>query len=1329
MPLDALVALRFTRPVRVETVNALTVFLSGPRGLEPVTVIPAEAGMLAFLTPENLLESGVTYTVTLNGVTDDVGQAVPFTTVRFTTVPATLPGGSAAAAGSARSATPSTGPRSLTADEEWRPDPSRGAAGWRTGSGPSSWQTLPPLQAAPGVTALAGQVLQLNGEPLPNVTLRIEDRTARTDGTGRFLLSELGPGHHELLIDGRTANQPGRTYGLFEVGVRVAADQTTVLPYTIWMPRLDTAHAVQIPAYTTSEVVVTTPRIPGLELRIPAHAAIRDHEGQPVTEITITPIPLDRPPFPLPQGVDVPLYFTVQPGGAYVYSSSGAGAQLVYPNARGAPPGTRFDFWNYEAAGRGWYVYGQGGVGSDGNQILPDPGVDFYEFTGAMVAGPAFAPAEGPPPDNDGGSDGEPVDLATGLFVLSKTDVVLPDVLPITFTRTYRPRDTISRAFGIGATHPYDMFLVGTTFPYTYVDLILPDGGRVHFDRISPGTGFADAVYEASTTPTRYFKARIVWNGTGYTLTRRDGMAYDFREAFGATRPMQGGLLQIRDRFGNQLTITRDGAGDVQRMTTPHGRALEFTVDASHRITQISDNTGRIVRYTYDVDGRLATVTDPAGGVTQYTYDAAHRMLTLTDARGIVFLRNEYDAAGRVSRQTQADGTTFQFTYTTDANGKITQTDVTDPRGFMRRVTLNASGYVMTDTRALGRPEQQALTFERDAATNRVVARTDALGRRTSYTYDAQGNVTAVTRLAGTPDAVTTTFTYEPTFSQATSVTDPLGHARTFGYNAQGALTTITNALQQQTVITPNAAGQPTAVQDPLNQSVQFGYQDGDLVSVTDPLGQVTQRVVDGAGRVVGVTDPLGQTSRSEYDPLNRLSRLIDAKGGTTAFSYDPNGNLLSVTDARANSTTYVYNSMDRLQTRTDPLLRLENYGYDNSGNLTSFTDRKSQITSRTYDALNRLTQVTYADQSTTTYTWDAGNRLTQTVDSISGTITRTYDGLDRLTQEVTPQGTVSYTYDAAGRRTSMTIAGQPAVSYNYDNANRLTSITQSSSLVTLASDTTGRRMSVTLPNGVLTEYAYDAAGRIVGLTYKTGPTTLGTLSYSYDANGSRRQLAGTWARTGLPGAVASATYDAANRQLIFGGQTLTYDLNGNLVNDGTMTYTWDARNHMAGLSGPGATASFQYDALGRRVVKTINGTVTSLRYDVLNPVQEVSGAAVANTLAGLGVDESFTRTDASGTLSLLIDALGSTIALVDNSGAVQTQYSYEPFGTTTATGTPNGNIFQFTGRENDATGLYYYRARYYSPGLQRFISEDPILLRGGDANFYAYVRNRSYDL
>jgi RHS repeat-associated protein len=134
--------------------------------------------------------------------------------------------------------------------------------------------------------------------------------------------------------------------------------------------------------------------------------------------------------------------------------------------------------------------------------------------------------------------------------------------------------------------------------------------------------------------------------------------------------------------------------------------------------------------------------------------------------------------------------------------------------------------------------------------------------------------------------------------------------------------------------------------------------------------------------------------------------------------------------------------------------------------------------------------------------------------------------------------------------------------------------------------------------------------------------------------------------------------------------------------------------------------------------------------YDDLNPVQEKDGATVtANLLTGLGIDQFFTRTDGVGVRALLPDALGSTLELGDNAGTLQTQYTYEPFGFVSQTGAASTSSYKFTGREDDGTGLYYYRARYYQPRLQRFISEDPIGFIGGDVNLYAYSGNRVMNL
>lgn len=1294
--LDTVISLRFSHKVRVQSVHGSTVTLSGPTGPVAARVIPAEAGRIAFLTPQEPLAPGTTYTLSLAGLIDRRGMPFPAAEITFSTV------------------NPSDCEPSGEDQEAEAYDP--------------SWRDLPPLQAAPGVTALTGQVLRLNGRPLADVTLEIGKRKTRTDRTGRFLLAPLPAGWHEMTIDARTANRPGAVYGLFEARVEILKQVTTVLPFTIWVPKLDTAHRVTLPSPTVQEVVVTTPRIPSLEVHIPPGSVLRDEDGNVATEVSITAIPVDRPPFPLPQGVQVPIYYTIQPGGAYVETATGrrSGVRIIYPNYTHERPGTRVNFWHYDPDERGWYIYGQGTVDPAGRQVVPDPGVTVYELTGAMINVPGYVPPDsGPVPGSDA-TDGDPVDLGTGLFVMRKTDLALPDILPLVLTRTYRPQDSASRPFGIGASHPYESFL-WSAVQYQEADLVLADGGRVHYVRTSPGTGFTDAVFEPAGTPSAFQGSRIQWIG-GWELKLKDGSAM----LFGENTP----LYAIRDRHGNTIRIERTGisTGDITRLVSPNGRWIQFTYDSAHRIIRAEDNTARAVIYSYDSSGRLAQVTDPAGQVTQYSYDSAHRMTQIKDPKGITYLTNQYDNNGRVILQKQADGSQYQFSYTTDGGpngGKITGVTVTDPRGIARQVTFNSAGYPVQEIDAVGKPEQQTFTYTRDAASQLLQSVTDPLNRKTTFEYNSSGDLTAVTQLAGTAAAVTMRFTREPAFHQIASVTDPLGHTATVTYDAAGNATAFTDPLGHQATFSYDATGLPLTAADPLGNTTLFSYDTGDLVAITDPLGRQTRRFLDVAGRLVSVTDPLGRVTRYARDPLNQMTQMIDPLGGAVSFGYDANGNLLTRTDPRNNTTTYTVDVMDRLLTRTDPLGRRESYQYDAAGNLTQTTDRKGQVTQSSYDPMNRLSRITFADGSTTTYTYDLAGRPTQITDSQSGTVSLTYDNLDRLVAETTPQGTVTYTYDAAGRRTSMTAPGQTSVVYTYDNANRLITITQGSLAVGLSYDDAGRRTSMSLPNSIVATYQYDVASQLTAITYKAGASVLGTLTYGYDAVGNRVNIGGTLARMDLPQPLSTAMYDAANQLTAWGTARPSYDANGNETSDGTRTYQWNARDQLVAIGGS-IPAVFQYDALGRRINKTVAGVRTDFIYSGAEAVQERSGtAAPTNLLLGTWADELLARSQGTDTKVLLTDALGSTAALAGAGGTIQTQYSYEPFGKTTATGTASSNSTQFTGRENDGTGIYYYRARYYDPSLQRFLSEDPWYSRywrssekslGVGGNLYAYV-------
>ncbi|MFN8233536.1 MAG: IPT/TIG domain-containing protein [Actinomycetota bacterium] len=184
---------------------------------------------------------------------------------------------------------------------------------------------LPALEAEPGVTALAGRVLRLDGSPLQHVSLEIDGIETESDATGRFLLAGIPAGKQVLEIDGATANSAHATYGFYEAQVHLARGETNELGWTIWMTELDLSTTVRVPDVLDREVVLRTPDIPGFEVHIPEGSRLIGEDGEPVNELSLTAIPVDRPPFPLPP-FGFPMYFTVQPGGTYV---EGDGAWVV----------------------------------------------------------------------------------------------------------------------------------------------------------------------------------------------------------------------------------------------------------------------------------------------------------------------------------------------------------------------------------------------------------------------------------------------------------------------------------------------------------------------------------------------------------------------------------------------------------------------------------------------------------------------------------------------------------------------------------------------------------------------------------------------------------------------------------------------------------------------------------------------------------------------------------------------------------------------------------------------------------------------------------------
>jgi YD repeat-containing protein len=280
------------------------------------------------------------------------------------------------------------------------------------------------------------------------------------------------------------------------------------------------------------------------------------------------------------------------------------------------------------------------------------------------------------------------VDLHTGRFVLKQTDLFVPDVMPLSLTRTYIAWDYHSRAFGVGGNHPYDVCPTGTRRPYTYMDLNLEDFYQVHMTRISKGTDFADAVFRHSETSSEFYGATVAWNGNGWTTDFRDGRKIFFPESYAAKTYAQGAATLMLDAEGNRIQLRRSKERNLEELVSPGGHTIKFKYNSSDNIVEAGDDAGKVRKYSYDYDGHVATVSDGTKILYRFEYERLMRaadgydpwlLTAVFDGDWHVILRNKY-WWGRITEQKLADGEIFRYEYRLDG-GNVLQTTVTLPSG------------------------------------------------------------------------------------------------------------------------------------------------------------------------------------------------------------------------------------------------------------------------------------------------------------------------------------------------------------------------------------------------------------------------------------------------------------------------------------------------------------------------------------------------------------------------------------------------------------------------------------------------------------------------
>lgn len=957
----------------------------------------------------------------------------------------------------------------------------------------------------------------------------------------------------------------------------------------------------------------------------------------------------------------------------------------------------------------------------------------------------------------------DPVNVANGNLFEQVADYGLTTRGPsIVFERTYNSLALVDGPLGPGWRHRYQV-----TLKDNGNSVMVQEGSGLTLTFAQRGAAYVSpAGYQLTLTKDaqgyvlrtkKGMESRFDSQGVLQSMADRNQNAIQFR--YEGDR-----LLQVTDRSGRGITLNYDGRGRVTGLEDFTGRRVSYEYDSAGHLAGVTNAGGNRTTYAYYTDRffnhLLKSVTTPEGSATSFEYYGNGKVARVILAGGqdtkflYLPMRNEthvidahglltsyqFNSMGTVARIVRPDGSYIDRVYNPEAKLE----SQTDAAGYTTRYAYDGSANLTEVTDPLGR----VMRFAYDPKFNLLASVTDAAGNVTRFEYDARGNLTRSVR----PMEGETRFTWDG-FGNLTSRTDAEGGSVTYSYDEFGNPVSVRDAMGNVTRAQFDRLNRMTRTEDALGGGGRFEYDAMDqVVRQMDRLGRSSSMVYDREGRLAKSTDAAGRTTAFGYDALSHLTQVTDAMEQVTEYGYATpecgcaaSANLVRVRDAAGRVGTQEYDFLDRLISSGDALGNRTGFGYDAQGNLAWKTDASGGVTRFEHDGARRLTRKVSPEGAEARFAYDFNNNLVSASNE-HVTYTFTYDARNRLvTSRESRFGKVlTYAYDRLGRRTSMTDSEGGVFSYSWDAGRRLTSVgNPAGATATFGYDALGRNTRVTFSNGVASEREYDEGGRLSSLTHGR----MARFAYRYDAadnaaavtdnSGARsyeydradRLVTGTHPVLGVESfrydgagnrlAAARGTeyaYDAVGRLLAAEGGTYQYDKNGNVVErstpEGTTKYTWDGANQLVRIDlADGGYATYKYDPFGRRIEKDVNGTVTAYVYDLSSILLEVdaAGAVQARYTHATGVDQPLMMERGGQLYFYHLDGESNVAQLSDAGGGVVCSYSYESFGRTKVCDQVV-NPYAFAGREFDPeSGLYYMRARYYDPGLGRFLSPDPL--------------------
>ncbi len=814
-----------------------------------------------------------------------------------------------------------------------------------------------------------------------------------------------------------------------------------------------------------------------------------------------------------------------------------------------------------------------------------------------------------------------------------------------------------------------------------------------------------------------------------------------------------GSMLTMTEEIDGSTTRTTsfdyDDNQNRIRVTKPEGNKEKWTYNSRDLVaTHVRGETSGVAStttYTYDDNGNLTVLEDGRGNDTTYTYDLFDRRTKTTNALGH-YEETDYDKGGNVTEVRRYDATPTpdvllqRSTRSYDQRGRHWQTSDLhkDPSTTYSDAVTTIERFKTGHVRYFTDPRSKVTETQYDNAW-RVTKTIDAMGNEAANTYDAASRRTAWSLLEKDGGS-SVTHSYEASYDDDGRMTQRREVDRTNGsnvyttdylYDSRGNLLWTVNAEGNPTRFTYDGVGRMTKKEVALAVG-------SPITTFTSAI--VTEWAFDKNNRLTSFKDDAANTSTWTYDAKDRVSTMVYPNTSQDVlYTYDANDNVIELTDPAGNFIEDTFDALNRNTARDVTLV-------------SGFNDTTTE--SRTFDALNRLTE-NEDDDYRVTYTY-----------GVRGLGSTVYQEAQEYSTGTAYTKTVTTKYDAAGNRTSQVYPSGLALTYAYNDINALSSVTDGTNTIASFSYIGFRPKVTTFGNGATQTNTYGGFREDLTTVHHetSAPATLVRMDYGYNkvhdrtyerfgASGSAgdafeydkaRRLTKAWMGSSTPASPSGNTYvqtiaynmdDDGNRSSVVvtpygvsptttsysannlnqytavGGTSQSYDANGNLTNNGTLTFKYSYKNLITEVrqsSGGALVAEYLYDANGRRVVKNVNGGIferyiyadleaisvldgsQAWKQDFVFDVTGIDRVLMLEQADVLDQDSDSNTTEITRSYYHR-NALGSVMEISTASQTEAASYRYTPYGEMTITrgGTvqssdPLGQRLGFSGRTMD---------------------------------------------